>query len=557
MPKKLTRIEVIDKANQVHGYKYIYDKMEYVNMSTKSCIICPEHGEFWQKPSSHIEGKGCPQCGRITKGKKLSDNKEKFIRKAQEVHGNKYDYSQVEYTNNHIHVKIICPIHGEFWQTPKKHLIGHGCPMCRNRNISIKKSMPFSEFHKKAIKVHGKKYEYDENTYRNTSEKIKIVCPTHGEFWQKPIKHLQGQGCPECAKAKRVETKVLGLDNFINKARIIHGDKYDYSEGTYIDYDTKIKIICPTHGEFWQSPDAHLQGCGCQKCAHVNSKSEDSINNYINQECHLTTITRDRSLIGERLECDIVIPSHNLAIEFNGLRWHSEQFNTDKNYHLHKTEVVESKGYHLIHIFEDEWLEHRNLVLDKIKHILGCDKDNIVVGARKCVLKSILKNEAESFLNTYHIQGFTPASVYYGAFYGDILVGVMSFKQEKEGVWNLTRFATNTEYRLPGLASKIFKWFIRDKNPFEVKTFLDRRWSYCNNNVYDKMGFRLEEILPPDYRYVVKNRRIHKFNFRKQVLAKKYNLPLSMTEKEMTQKLGFYRIWDCGLYKYVWKRGSD
>lgn len=262
-------------------------------------------------------------------------------------------------------------------------------------------------------------------------------------------------------------------------------------------------------------------------------------------------------MIGERLECDIVIPSHNLAIEFNGLRWHSEQFNTDKNYHLHKTEVVESKGYHLIHIFEDEWLEHRDLVLDKIKHILGCDKDNIVVGARKCVLKSILKNEAESFLNTYHIQGFTPASVYYGAFYGDILVGVMSFKQEKDGVWNLTRFATNTEYRLPGLASKIFKWFIKDKNPFEVKTFLDRRWSYNDCNVYDKMGFKLEEILPPDYRYVVKNRRLHKFNFRKQVLAKKYNFPLSMTEKEMTEKLGLYRIGDCGLYKYVWKRGTD
>jgi hypothetical protein len=148
------------------------------------------------------------------------------------------------------------------------------------------------------------------------------------------------------------------------------------------------------------------------------------------------------------------------------------------------------------------------------------------------------------------------STAYYGAFYGDILVGVMTFKQEKQGMWNLTRFATNTDCRLPGLANKIFKQFIKDNNPIEVKTFLDRRWSHCSENLYDKMGFKLEETLPPDYRYVVKNQRLHKFGFRKQILHKKYGLPLSMTEKEMTEQLGFYRIWDCGLYKYVWKRND-
>ena len=135
--------------------------------------------------------------------------------------------------------------------------------------------------------------------------------------------------------------------------------------------------------------------------------------------------------MGEKLECDIVIPSHNLAIEFVGLRWHSEQFNTDKNYHLHKTEVVESKGYHLIHIFEDEWLEHKDLVLSKIRHFLGCDTDKPVIGARKCTIETVSKSLTEPFLNTYHLQGFVGSTVYYGAFHGNEMVGVMTFKQEK------------------------------------------------------------------------------------------------------------------------------
>ena len=165
----------------------------------------------------------------------------------------------------------------------------------------------------------------------------------------------------------------------------------------------------------------------------------------------------------------------------------------------------------------------------------------------------VSKTLAEPFLTTYHIQGFVTSTAYYGAFYGDILVGVMTFKQEKQEMWNLTRFATNTDYRLPGLASKIFKQFIKDNNPMEVKTFLDRRWSHCNENVYDRMGFKLVETLAPDYRYVVRNQRVHKFSFRKQNIAKKYNLPLTMTEKEMVEQLGYYRIWDCGLYKYIWE----
>lgn len=535
---KMNNETFIKKAREVHGDKYDYSKVDYKGNKKEVIIICPVHGEFKQKPNAHLNGHGCPKCSHNQK----SDSNE-FVKKAKKIHGDKYIYDKVEYVNNKVKVCITCPIHGDFWQKPNSHLGGCGCPKCGG-----KQKITTEEFIEKAKSVHKDKYDYSRVNYINAEKKVEIICPIHGSFWQKPSGHLNGYGCPKCGGHSRLTTK-----DFCEKAKTIHtNNNYVYDYVDYKNYDTPIKIVCPIHGEFWQTPDAHLQGSGCPKCGNNLSKGEDEINNFINIECHIQTIAKDKSLLDGKLECDIVVPSCKLAIEFNGLRWHSEQFNKDKNYHLNKTELAKSKGYHLIHIFEDEWIEHKDIVLNKIRHFLGKDLDKPVVGARKCTVKTVSKTLAEPFLTTYHVQGFVPSTAYYGAFYGDILVGVMTFKQEKPNMWNLTRFATNTDYRLPGLANKIFKQFIKDNNPIEVKTFLDRRWSHCNENVYDRMGFKLVETLPPDYRYVIKNQRIHKFNFRKQILSKKYNLPLDMTEKEMTEQLGFYRIWDCGLYKYVW-----
>lgn len=548
--------EFIKQANQIHKGLYIYTKVKYVNSRTKVCIICPEHGEFLQKPNAHISGKqGCPECGRILVANKNSKSFSQFEEEARKVHGDKYEYDASTYTTALKTMRVICPEHGEFWQTPNHHLRGTGCPKCVNIKNGLAKRKTFEQFVEDARKVHGDKYIYNGSNYQGNRASIGITCPKHGEFWQRPYCHLQGCGCPKCSVEKNRYSQHLGFLAFKERAEKVHNNKYIYNDSNYINNRTPITITCPIHGEFLQTPNDHLYGgCGCPKCSHSISNPEEEINNFINTICHIETITRDRKLLGKNLECDIIVPSHKLAIEFDGIIWHSEKFGKDKGYHLHKTELAESKGYHLIHIFEDEWLEHKDLVLSKIRHFLGCDTDKPVIGARKCTIESVSKSLTEPFLNTYHLQGFVGSTVYYGAFHGNEMVGVMTFKQEKNDIWNLNRFATDTHYRLPGLADKLFKRFIKDKNPREVKTFLDRRWSHGNSNVYEKMGFSLTETLPPDYRYVVKNQRLHKFGFRKQILAKKYNLPLSMTEREMTEKLGFYRIWDCGLYKYVWKR---
>ena len=205
MNKKLTKEEFIEKAKKIHGDKYDYSKVELTgNNKTKVCIICPEHGEFWQKQNAHLCGQGCQKCYG---NKKLT--KEEFIEKAKQIHGEKYDYSKVEYKNNHTKVCIICPEHGEFWQLPSSHLQGHACQKCSLKKLSKINSLGLENFIKKAKKVHGDKYDYSKVNYINNKTKVCIICPEHGEFWQKPNDHLNGCGCQICSLYENIQENKL------------------------------------------------------------------------------------------------------------------------------------------------------------------------------------------------------------------------------------------------------------------------------------------------------------------------------------------------------------
>lgn len=288
------------------------------------------------------------------------------------------------------------------------------------------------------------------------------------------------------------------------------------------------------------------------------SKDELMIHDYIENDLGIK-VKKDRSVLEGR-EIDIYIPDKKIGIEYNGLLWHSENFgHKDKFFHLKKTEDANKKGVGLIQIFEDELALHKDIVFAKISHLLGCDRNKEKIAGRKCLVKEIDKSQAYTFLTKYHIQGDGNATVNLGAFYNDKLIAVMTFLQESEGMWNLTRFASDYNYVCQGVAGRLFKYFINTYNPIEVKTFADRRWTInSKDNLYTKLGFKLESILAPEYRYynckIDKYERVHKFAFRKEKLSKKYGLPMDMTETEMAKTLGYDRIWDCGLYKYVWKR---
>ena len=191
--RKLTTEEFIEKANQVHSNLYKYNKTKYINSRTKVIITCPIHGDFEQLANAHLQGQKCPKCMNCYRLNTLD-----FIEKSNKVHNNKYDYSNVIYVNMKSKVKIICPIHGEFNQVPVSHLNGCGCPKCANKHRNDWHKKSTEQFIEQAIKIHSNKYSYSKVDYKKSSDKVCIICPDHGEFWQTPHNHLSGQGCPKC-----------------------------------------------------------------------------------------------------------------------------------------------------------------------------------------------------------------------------------------------------------------------------------------------------------------------------------------------------------------------
>ena len=542
----------IEKSINVHGNKYDYSKVKYINSDTKVIIICPEHGEFLQTPNDHLAGHKCMLCS-----KKHGITENNWHEMAINIHDNTYNYDKVIYKNVTDKVIITCPKHGDFEMPLYSHIIHkQKCPKCQGKKLTTK------EWIERFREVHGDKYDYSKVVYKSNREKVIIICPEHGEFLQTPSKHYnKKQGCPKCGKINGGIKQCLTTETFIIKAKKCHNDSYDYSKTNYITAKTPITITCPKHGDFTQMPNDHLDGHGCKKCSNNNSKNENDIYTILeNKLGNNAIIKHNRTIIGNHYEIDMYIPDLKLGIEYNGLLWHSEIYGKMKNYHLYKTEKCEEQGVRLIQIFEDEYINNKNLVLNKLFHILKINDSKEKIMARKCIIKEINHSDASLFLNKYHIQGSCKMTISLGAYYNDELIGVMTFtKTNKINEWELSRFASNYNYICSGLGGKLFKYFIKTYNPLIVKSFADRRWTDIKNNIYIKLGFINDKILNPDYHYIsynYPNERIHKFNFRKKKLLKKYPdlLNENMTENEMTKLLGYFKIWDCGLIRYIWKR---
>ena len=340
----------IEKSKNVHGDKYDYNLVEYINIRTKVKIICTEHGVFEQTPDKHINRKrGCQKCGGtsklttkefIKKSKEIYGDKydyslteyvnahtkvkliyngetfeqipgshlkgyttsktskqeklkQNFIEKSKKLHGNKYDYSLVVYKNINIKIKIICNIHGEFDQFPSAHLNNEGCQICKNQKI----------FLNKCKKLYHNKYDYSLINYKDTNTKVKIICPVHGKFEKTPKKHYN-EGCPKCSNDNRRYT----TEEFIKKCNHIYKNKYDYSLVEYIGALDKVKIICPEHGIFEMSPNYHLNR-GCPKCGNLTKGSNRLDTN--------TFIVKSKNIHGELYDYSLVDYKNNGNIEIS------------------------------------------------------------------------------------------------------------------------------------------------------------------------------------------------------------------------------------------------
>jgi hypothetical protein len=222
MGKKLTNGEYIEKAKIKHNNYYIYDKVNYIGTHKKIIITCPNHGEFEQMASSHLSGRGCRKCSN----KMLHDlkiyNIDWFLNKAKKIHGNKNDYSKVNYTGIKNKVFIICKKHGEFFQSPEKHLLGNNCPKCcKNKKIYLE------DFLKRANFVHKNKYNYSlVQSLNQFDHKIEIICNKHGKFRQNYMNHLNGQGCPRCKTSKGE----LKIEEFLIHKKIVYDSQFSFDD---------------------------------------------------------------------------------------------------------------------------------------------------------------------------------------------------------------------------------------------------------------------------------------------------------------------------------------
>lgn len=320
---KYTTKECIEKCKETHGNKYDYSKVEYVNGDTKIEIICHEkdengieHGLFLQTPRKHWSGQGCPKCSNR---KPIGFNE--FVERSNKVHKNKYTYHEGTYSSFGDKTLITCNKHGDFWQNAQAHSIGQGCPQCFNEKKGETRKISFSEFRKRAIEAHGNEYDYDDESYVNYTTKTRILCHKHGWFEQMPQKHIErNQGCPKCKLEKQTERQLLVFDEVLKRFKNIHGDRYSYNESEYKGENHKIKIICPTHGEFWQTPLKHWSGQGCPKCnqSHLEREIENILKEN-NLDYIYQASKKDLQFLGMK-SLDFYIPLLKLGIECQGIQ---------------------------------------------------------------------------------------------------------------------------------------------------------------------------------------------------------------------------------------------
>ena len=253
---------------------------------------------------------------------------EQFIAKANFIHSNKYNYLKTEYSNSRSKIIVTCFEHGDFLQEANSHLKGHGCPRCKVDNFVQRISMTQEEWLNSAAKTHCNKYDYSKVEYILSTEKVKIICPIHGEFSQQAHSHLQGIGCRKCGmdiSSKKQRSNIL---DFVSKSKAIHLNKYDYSKCLYIRSHEKVEIVCnKCKKSFWQKPNVHLNGSGCPICQE--SRGEFIIRNYLESnmiEYKAQWWFKDnenpcRNIdTGFALKFDFYLPNFNVCIEFDGFQ---------------------------------------------------------------------------------------------------------------------------------------------------------------------------------------------------------------------------------------------
>ena len=547
-----TRDKFIEMAIKAHGNKYDYSLVEYRGAKFKVAIQCPVHGIFHQIANQHVLGKGCKKCACEKHGKNCRITQDEFLSEARKRHGDRYDLSEVVYQGRTKKIKVICKEHGPFYpQAGNFGYLGSGCPECGRELNGSKRRRKEISYIAEGARVHKGRYSYGKVTRKNGVAMMWVICKVHGRYLQNAQDHLKGIGCMKCARPLRDQ------GTFMERAREVHGDKYDYSKVEYTKALNKVTIICPTHGEFEQTPSSHISAAqGCPMCAKVGpSTGQLEVHEFLN---HHLPAELEHGFDETRRSLDVFIPEKNIAVEYHGLIWHSTAFAKDPLHDYKKHLDAAKLGIRVIHIYEDEWEKKRPIVERLLLSAIG---NAPRIFARYTSVVDVDAGTAKKFLDENHIQGCTQrSSCYIGLQHEGRLVACMAFSPSRSiryntdnRLWELQRYASETS--VVGGASKLLKAFLKRRLCHTLVSYSDNR--LFTGGMYTALGFELEHETDPDYCYISNNSRagrIHKANFqRKHLPSRLEHFDPDKTEVENCADHGWYQLFDCGKKKWTLK----
>ncbi len=546
-----TKFDVIHKGK--YEYSYESDKLNTDSQVSIKCNFCGY--TFMQRVAAHLSGQGCPECAKKARG---FISKEQAEQRLLEACGDRYEYDFTDYIKASSNIKVRCVKHNKVFYKDYYNLIKnkHSCPICKKEGYKeFRKILPQKEVIKSFVKKHGDLYDYSKVDYKGGTQRVTVTCKVHGDFNITPTLHKGGQGCPKCAGL------IIDTENFINKAKEVHGDQFDYTEASYEGSHIKTPVTCTSCEHTYEvAPYSHLTGVGCPKCsAKMVSKRELEIGNYIESLSDTTLLRNVRGIIG-RKELDVYLPEYNLAIEYNGVYWHSsnskdKDVETSKK-HIHKTEACEALGIQLLHISESEWVDpvKQSIWKSLIKNKLGKSER---VYARKCTIQEVDNVEARKFCQENHLQGNAHSSTQLGLYFNEQLLMLTTFSKSRfsEEDYELLRMCTLKGFTVVGGASKLIKAFKRSKEAnTTLVSYANRRWSI--GNVYQSTGFTFKHYSKPCYFYYLgraTNKELyHRSKFQKHKLSKLLDIfDSSLSEVDNMYANGYRRIWDSGNIVYT------
>lgn len=413
----------------------------------------------------------------------------------------------------------------------------------------------------KALISEGVK-KYAKDNPKEVSQRAKKAAATRKEKGYEPF--FKGKKHTEESKKKISHASVVNARKKAEESKKRKQAKIKESNLQILkDHGNSFNLQCEICNTEFSITSQYFNPCKykkelCPTCYPRNtyrSDGEIQLCNFVSSITP-TVIPNNRSILGNK-EIDIYLPEKNIAIEYNGLYWHSESALEAAGYSkfkdIEKMNELISLGKRVIVVYEDEWINKQNIVQSRLKNILG-DPTLISIGARKTQVKEISSKDASQFCEDNHMQGKARSNVRLGLFDNtNKLLSVMTFSKNNisRGVhkWEINRFCSLTNIRVVGGASKLFKHFLSFANPDEIISYADRRWS--TGGLYQNLGFEFSGNTKPGYWYIAPNtiKRIHRYSLRKNS-----NDNQALTEYENRLAQGYLRIWDCGHSRWIWKR---